>query len=232
MTLATTIKADEIKKSIIKTGGYNYGTDVVTFVERGIKFHVFLNGDFDYNTRYSSSTYYDYNGRRTRRTRGIRIERDYRGRVKRVGNTFINYDYRGNVKRIGSIFIDYRHGQLVRVGNLKITYNRWGNPRFYGNVKHTNYYDNNYGYNSYYGSIWDYNDDFFYKREFRNNYRKYKEDADFYYYKAVPNAKIGKRSKVIKRKKSSKRKDKKRKRTDGIYDKNINKAKRTIRKRR
>ncbi len=207
MSLAT-VKADNINKSTSKIGVTNRYNEAITFVERGIQFHVFLNGDFDFNTHARNTKYVDYYGRRTKVNRGVRIERDYNGRVRRVGNTFINYDARGNVKRIGTVYMRYRYGQLTNVGNLNIRYDRWGNPRYYGNVKYNNEYC---GDNSYYNNgldvdinidIFDYNDTYFYRRDFRNNYRKYKEDNNFYYYRAKPNAKIGKRSKILKRRKS------------------------------
>jgi hypothetical protein len=206
---ATTIKSPESKIGV----NYRYN-DAVTFVERGVQFHVFLNGDFDFNTLLRNNRVYDYNG--TRFNHGVRIERDFRGRVRRVGNVFINYDARGNVKRIGSVFMRYRFGQLSRVGNLKINYDRWGYPNFRGFVKPGHYNDDFYyndgfgaGVNINIGSIFDYDDVYFYRRDFRNNYRQFKEDNDFFYYRAVPNAKIGKKAKVIKRRKPVKRKVKK-----------------------
>ncbi len=232
MLFIGTVKADNIKKSTSKIGVNTFYNDAVSFVERGVKFHVFLNGDFDFNTHHQNTSYYDYNGNRTKRYRGVRIEKDYRGRIRRVGNTFINYDYRGNVKRIGSVFIDYRFGQLSRVGNLRVSYDRWGSPHFYGRVKYnTHFYNNHFSIG--FGDIFDYDDDYFYRRDFRNNYKKYKEDTDFYYYKAKTNAKIGKRSKVLKRRKKGKRIYKKRNSDTSIYDyKNHNDKKPKIRRKR
>lgn len=220
MTIAT-VNAKDIKKSTNKIGvNYRYN-DAISFVERGIKFHVFLDGNFDFNTHPTHDRYYDYNGRRF--NNGVRIERDYDGRVRRVGNVFINYDYRGNVMRIGNVYMRYKFGQLSRVGNLKIKYDRWGNPLFRGNVKRhkRGYYYNENNFNDDYeydegdceieininiGNIFDYNDVYFYNREFTNNYRRYKEDDNFLYYRANPNANIGKRSKIIKRRKLSENK--------------------------
>lgn len=208
MSLAT-VNADNINKSTSKIGVTNRYDDAVTFVERGIQFHVFLNGDFDFNTHSRNTRYVDYYGRRIKTNRGVRIERDRRGRVRRVGNTFINYDARGNVKRIGTVYMRYRFGQLTDVGNLRISYDRWGNPRYYGNVK---YNDDYCGDDVYYNNngididvnidIFDYDDRYFYRRDFRNNYRQYKEDNNFFYYRAKPNAKTGKRGKVLKRRKN------------------------------
>ncbi|MCI2227762.1 hypothetical protein MC378_01195 [Polaribacter sp. MSW13] len=180
--------------------GFNYSYDnSVNFIERGIEFFVFTNGDFDFNTL-SNSSYYDYNGKRTRRTVGVKIDRDFRGRIRRVGNVFINYDLRGNVTRIGNIFMRYNRGKLTKVGDLQIRYDRMGYPVFYGNVKNY-YYDNDIKINLSFGDVFEYNDTYFYKRDFRSNYSQIREDNNFYYYKAKPNAKIGKRSKILKRRK-------------------------------
>jgi len=192
--------------STTKIGVNNRFNNAVTFVERGVKFHVFLNGDFDFNTHRNSR--YNY---------GVRIKRDHRGRVRRIGNVFVNYDRRGNVKRIGNVYMNYRFGQLTRVGNLFIKYDRWGNPIFRGHVKSNRYY---YYDNDRYDDrncsvdldvdiddIYDYDDVYFYRNSFSKNYRQIREDDDFYYYRAVPNASIGKRSKLIKRRKIKKKKE-------------------------
>ncbi|CAM1367241.1 conserved exported hypothetical protein [Tenacibaculum sediminilitoris] len=201
MMSLTAVNADNIEKSTSRIGVTNRYNDAVTFVERGIQFHVFLNGDFDFNTHYNR--YSDY---------GVRIKRDRRGRIRSVGNVYVNYDARGNVKRIGSVFMRYQFGSLFRVGNLSIQYDRWGNPRFRGYVKPKNhrYNDDYYYYNDgvdvnidiNIGDIFNYDDVYFYRKDFGRNYRQFREDNDFFYYKALPNAKIGKRSKIIKRRKN------------------------------
>jgi hypothetical protein len=210
MMSLTTVNADNIEKSTSKIGVTNRYNDAVTFVERGIQFHVFLNGDFDFNTHYDR--YSDY---------GVRIKRDRRGRVRSVGNVYINYDPRGNVKRIGSVFMRYKFGNLFKVGNLHIQYDRWGNPRFRGFVKpgHRHHHDDDHYYydddgfdvniDINIGDVFDYDDVYFYRKDFGRNYRQYREDNNFYYYRALPNAKIGKHSKVIKRRKHKAYKNKK-----------------------
>ncbi len=176
----------------------NYIYDnAVNFIERGIEFYIFTNGDFDFNTHLENS-YNDYNRRIN--TRGVRVNRDYRGRITRIGNTFINYDYRGNVTRIGSISMRYSFGKLTKVGDLRVHYDRWGNPNFYGNIRDF-YYDNGIRFNINFGDVCNYNDSYFYRNDFKRNYNQFREDQNFYYYKARPNAKIGKRSTILKRRK-------------------------------
>ena len=195
------VSASNINKYTNKNVVANRYNDAITFTEKNVKFHVFLNGDFDFNAHRRNAKYIDYNGVRIKSKRGIKIKYDYRGRIKRIGNTSINYDYRGNVKRIGRIHMNYKYGRLARVGNLKIKYDRWNNPIFIGNVKNYDYY-NDIDININIGKIFNYNHAYFYKRDFKRNYRKYKEDSNYYYYRARPNAKIDKRSKVLKRRKN------------------------------
>lgn len=200
LLLTSNIQASEGKNISTVVGVENRYDDAVTFIERGIKFHIFLNGDFDFNTRRLRNSI----------NRRVRVYRDYRGRINRIENVFINYDYQGNVRKIGSVFMSYRRGRLTRVGNLRVNYNRWGDPRFYGQVRYNNYY-NDYYYNNNYnagvnlsiGAICTYNDPYFYGREFRNNYTQFRVDNNFYYYRARPNARVSK-SKVLKRKRPAK----------------------------
>lgn len=200
MTLVS-MNANDFEKSTTATTIIKGYDETVTFIERGVKFHVFLNGDFDF-TNPNRNRY--YNGNRYS-NRSFRIDRDYKGRIKRIGRNYIRYDYRGNVTKIGNIRLYYRNGLLRKVGHLKISYNDWGDAFYHGEVKYNNdYYDDgfNFSFNLSFGDICDYNDPYFYRREFRNNYNKFKEDRNYYYYKARPNAKIGKRNKIIKRRKS------------------------------
>ncbi|KGL62933.1 hypothetical protein [Polaribacter sp. Hel1_85] len=181
--------------------GFSYSyNNAVNFVERGVEFFIFTNGEFDFNSHYND-TYYDYNGNRTRRESGINIDRDYRGRISRIGNSFINYDRNGNVTRIGNVFMRYYRGKLTNVGNLTVRYNYWGNPTFYGNVKNNYYNYNGFRINLNIGDIFNYNDAYFYRNDFRRNYFKIREDKNYYYYRANPNANIGKRSKTLRRRK-------------------------------
>ncbi|WP_299671088.1 hypothetical protein [uncultured Polaribacter sp.] len=173
----------------------------VNFLERGIEFFIFTNGDFDFNSNYND-TYYDFNGVRTRRN-GVTIDRDYRGRIRRVGSVFINYDFRGNVSRVGSVYMRYFGNRLTNVGNLNISYNRWGDPVFYGNVRDNFYNHNGIRINLNLGTIWNYNHAYFFNNDFRRNYTQFREDRNFFYYKANRNAKIGKRSQILKRRKQT-----------------------------
>lgn len=134
------------------TNRYRYAQPI-KFVERGVEFFIFQNGEFDFNThpttynrtrRGSVNSTYGAPRVRTRGNRyntrniGVRVEHDRNGRVRRIGNLFINYDSYGRVKRIGSIYMryHYRHGKIKQVGGLHLKYNRRGRLiRQYGSVK-------------------------------------------------------------------------------------------------
>lgn len=143
----TTTQANEISNRIDGsenglTNRYRYAQPI-QFVERGVAFFIFKNGEFDFNTqpvvynrtrRGSVNTTYGAPRVRTRGTRantrniGVRVEHDYNGRVRRIGSLFINYDRLGRVKRIGSIYMRYhsRHGKVTQIGGLRLKYNRRG----------------------------------------------------------------------------------------------------------
>ena len=148
----------------------------IEFRERGISFYVFPNGDFDFNTGNRS-----YIARRggvptttnieERGVRGIKIEHDYYGRVRRIGNVFVNYDYYGRVRRIGSVYMTYNSFALTKIGGMRLFYNYHG--QIVGVTGYVNGMNYGYTYNpcpaGYSGS--DYHDD------------NYGNDDDFYYYK-------------------------------------------------
>ena len=153
----------------------------IIFRVRGIGFMLFPNGEFDFNTRPSGPRYHvnGTNGAPGTRgyygpsERGIRVEHDNFGRVRRVGNVYINYDAFGRVKRIGTIYMSYNSFAVTKVGNMRIVYDRRGRiVDVYGFINHANggynynpgthYSGGNggYGYGDDYGD--DYNDDDYY----------------------------------------------------------------------
>lgn len=146
----------------------------ISFVERGIEFFVFLNGDFDFNTRpedHQGTYFYKTAGRNTNQcddgrtfNYGVRIEKDCFGRVRRIGNTFINYDTRDRVNRIGSVYMVYNRMGLTQIGGMQLVYNRRGDlVDTIGSVK---------GYANY-GYAYYHND--------RDEHDAYTQQANYYY---------------------------------------------------
>ena len=156
----------------------------IIFKERGIEFMLFPNGEFDFNTRPSGPRYHvnGTNGAPGTRgyygpsERGIRVEHDNFGRVRRVGNVYINYDAFGRVKRIGTIYMSYNSFAVTKVGNMRIVYDRRGRiVDVYGFINHAN---GGYNYNPgthYSGGNGHYDDDDDYSYDYN--------DDDYYYYK-------------------------------------------------
>lgn len=176
-------KIDNVPNSFNATYFYK---DAVNFMERGVEFFIFTNGDFDFEIRSNE--------------RRMRIRRNFKGEIRNIGNVYIRYDVQGNVTRIGNISIRYFRGRLANVGDLKVRYDRWEYPVFYGNVRNF-YYNNGVRFNVNFGDICDYNDAYFFKNDFSRNYAQFREDRNFYYYRAHSNARIGKRSTILKRRK-------------------------------
>lgn len=168
------------------TNRYRYAQPI-QFVERGVEFFIFQNGEFDFNThpivysgtrRSSVNATYGAPRVRTRGTRyntrniGVRVEHDRNGRVRRIGHLFINYDRYGRVKRIGSIYMRYhhRHGKIKQVGGLHLKYNRWGRLiQQYGSVKPSD--------------CGMYHTDIHFDDDFQNGHDLPNDDDDLYYYK-------------------------------------------------
>lgn len=170
---------------------YRYAEPIV-FMERGIEFYVFPNGEFDFNTvrttapnRRSNSVNRTYGapGRGHSNqyygpsNNGTKIEHDYMGRVRRVGNVFINYDATGRVKRVGSVYMNYNSFALSQVGGLRIIYDRRG--RIVNIIGVVNSYSGNYTYttnNNHYqaDNHNDYNS---------SDYGNTDSDEDYYYYR-------------------------------------------------
>ncbi|MFP9098585.1 hypothetical protein ACLI09_05980 [Flavobacterium sp. RHBU_24] len=181
---------------------YNYypvdyrNAEPVIFMERGIEFMVFPNGEMDFNTQPSvaSGSYYR-TAQPSRRANqnttygapgyqnaghGVRVDHDYNGRVRRVGNVYINYDYNGRVKRIGSVYMSYNRFALNQIGLLKLIYDNRGrivDARGYVNVD-----NRGYAYQPAYNDTTGGN----YNNGYQNNYNgdtDNSDDNDNYYYR-------------------------------------------------
>ncbi|WP_073368002.1 hypothetical protein [Flavobacterium fluvii] len=130
--------------------------DPIVFMERGVEFYIFADGQLDFNTHPSNGDVHYKSNRRnvekrsygTRENYGVKVDRDYAGRVRRVGNVMINYDANNRVKRVGSVYMAYNRYALTQVGGLQIIYNHRGQiVDFVGAVNGTRVYQ--YGQNDY-----------------------------------------------------------------------------------
>ncbi len=115
---------------------FNYGESFI-FVEGGVEFSVYPNGEFDFyynpqfarspigniqhpNSNISYNAGYNYDPY---------VQFDDFGAVIQIENVPVYYDYYGRIVQAGNIFINYNsRGQLVRLGNMHIRYNRFNQP--------------------------------------------------------------------------------------------------------
>lgn len=107
---------------------FNNGNSFI-FVENGITFCIFPNGEFDFymeNYPYASpsvSTWVSFNG-------GYNynpcLQYDDYGAVIQILHTPVFYDFYGRVARIGNIDIQYAGRNVVQIGGLHIFYNPYG----------------------------------------------------------------------------------------------------------
>lgn len=99
------------------------------FIENGIEYAVFKNGDFDFNNIQSNSTGVHINTSyinlsfNSGRNYAPNVYTNQYGVITRINNTNILYDYNGRVQRIGSILLKYNnYGYVHTIGNLNIRY--------------------------------------------------------------------------------------------------------------
>ena len=130
-----------------KTSAINSYNDSFIFVENGVEFAIYPDGQFDFyynpgfrsgnsvqvatpNVNISYNSGYNYEPY---------IQYDDYGAVIQVESVPIYYDFYGRIVQAGDIFMDYNNfGRLARVGNLRLHYN---------NVHHYTHYTgfiNNY----------------------------------------------------------------------------------------
>ncbi len=114
----------------------------ITFVQKGITFYVYPNGEFDFTrTQYRSRRGFitnapgqTYGFSFPDRNRGI-IAYDRWGNISKIGRNYISYNRRGQVNQIGNVNLRYRNGRLVRVGNMHVIYNHRGRSyKLHGDV--------------------------------------------------------------------------------------------------
>ena len=131
---------------------YNDGNSF-TFVERGVTFSVFQNGEFDFyiNPRSGFNARYQGNGVNISYNSGYNydayVQYDDYGAIIQVEDIPIYYDYYGRVTRVGIIDINYNGNRLARLGGLRVYYNHYGSyTHFSGYI---NRYNRNYVYHPY-----------------------------------------------------------------------------------
>lgn len=134
--MVSTIEANIIEKNGDKIG-YNrtLNAQPIVFIEQGIKFAIFPNGDFKF-TKANFKNNKSLRNQSWKHQRGVKVLRDRKGRIAKVGNVHISYTRNNKVTQIGSIDLNYKHGKLISVGNLHILHRRNGTVKYIGDVKY------------------------------------------------------------------------------------------------
>jgi hypothetical protein len=148
MVLFTQVTATNTNSALSNGYGNSF-----TFSENGITFAIFQNGEFDFylnnyarstatiqinNVNISFNAGYNYNAY---------VQYDRFGAVIQIMNTPIYYDYYGRVTQIGNVDIQYNQNRLIRLGNMRVYYNNYGQYAYYSG--YINNYNRYYTYNSY-----------------------------------------------------------------------------------
>ena len=115
-----------------------YGNSFI-FVEQGVEFAVFPDGQFDFNAdNYDStfSAYADLGGVgisfNTGHSYDAYVQYDDYGAVIQIENVPVYYDYYGRIVRAGDVRIHYNNfGRIVRLGGLYVHYNRYNSYSHY-----------------------------------------------------------------------------------------------------
>ncbi len=167
----TSIIADSNNVSTAERHAYLNNSSPFIFIEDGITFSVFPDGEFDFYINHrignrrrniSFNSGYDYNAF---------VQYDDYGAIIQVENAPIYYDYYGRVVQIGLVEITYHNRRVHSIGNMTVFYNNRG------------YYDYHTGYINRYNRRYQHRStrNFFarpannfclvYNRPYRRNYR-------------------------------------------------------------
>lgn len=130
------------------TAPYHYNTKSFIFLEQGVEFSVFPDGQFDFyipsinnysnvsvntpNFNFSFNTGYNYNPYvqydhfgAVIQVQSIPLFYDFYGRISRIGNVVINYNGFGMVSHIGNMAIFYTNNLVTHYTGYVNTYNRY-----------------------------------------------------------------------------------------------------------
>lgn len=129
---ATTFANTSHNNTTSRTFVNGYGNSFI-FVEQGVEFAVFPDGQFDFNVdRYAPnfSAHANFNGVsisfNTGHSYDAYIQYDDYGAVIQIENVPVFYDHFGRIVQAGNVFIRYNHrGYITSVGGLYVHYNRY-----------------------------------------------------------------------------------------------------------
>lgn len=119
--------------ALASSSNYNRYEKPFIFVQNGIEFAVFNDGQFDFNIINSNHVNFNINTQNidfsfnTGHNYNPFVQYDAYGAIIQIENTPVFYDNFGRVARIGATRMYYnRFGYASRIGNLYINYNNYG----------------------------------------------------------------------------------------------------------
>ncbi len=151
---ATNASAVTLEDKVAPGNAYGYNNSFI-FVENGITFSVYPDGEFDFYIDQGSGINANVNFRNANITfnSGYNydpyVQYDDYGAVVQVENVTVYYDYYGRVNQIGGVDINYYNGRVSRLGGLYVYYDNSG---FYSHHRgYINIYNRNYVYAPFHG---------------------------------------------------------------------------------
>ncbi|MBE14817.1 MAG: hypothetical protein CL867_01065, partial [Cytophagaceae bacterium] len=133
LTIGTTTYAANTNSEEMARRYANYDGSKYVFVEAGIEFSVFPDGEFDfYIPRYADGVSVGVNAGpvsisfNTGFNYDPYIQYDDYGAVIQIEDTPLYYDHYGRLTQAGNVDIRYNRNRIVRVGGLFVNYNRFG----------------------------------------------------------------------------------------------------------
>ena len=151
---ALNASAVTLEDKVALRNAYGFNNSFI-FVEGGITFSVYPDGEFDFYIDQVSGVNANVNFRNTNITfnSGFNynpfVQYDDYGAVIQVENIPVYYDFYGRVTQVGNVDIRYNNGRIHRLGGMSVYYNRNG---FYSHHSgFINIYNRNYVYAPFHG---------------------------------------------------------------------------------
>lgn len=124
-------RASAVENAVAEAATYRYSNSFI-FVENGITFAVYPDGEFDFyiDRQVSLQAGIRLGGAAVTFNSGFNynpfVQYDDYGAVIQIEHVPVFYDYYGRVSAIGGVNISYRHGRVFRMGGMRVFYNPMG----------------------------------------------------------------------------------------------------------
>lgn len=143
---ATNASAVTLDNKVAPRNAYGYNNSFI-FVENGITFSVYPDGEFDFyiDQRNNINANVNFGNANITFNSGYNydpyVQYDDYGAVIQVENVPVYYDHYGRVAQIGGVDVNYYNGRVSRLGGLYVYYNNRGLYSYHrGFINHYNRY--------------------------------------------------------------------------------------------